>query len=400
MRKVTNVTNVTKLKRPVLLSLALAALAAPGCTLTKSENPLSPTGTGSIAGVNITAPNPVTPRDGFRIFSDQQPITLTLNNATSSGAKPILYLFELSGDAAFAGMIYTIGKIAPGAAGKTELKVPTTLTGRKTYYWRAKAQDGTNDGPFSPSASFEIVNPIAFQAPVPTAPANGATATTLRPNFTWTNAPRTGTPNGTVVYEVQVAENSAFTNAFGTTVNETAGVSTSGVPPQDGKLSTTYYWRVRAKDDVVTGPYSATHSFTTPAPAPVVGGGGTGGPANTACHAAPGPLTMQRASDVIYGCGTEFPHLIAVFPTEEQAVAAADRLLQRIIWHLKLAGYDAARQRNPSGLISRDKMSLFIDGAWHVYDIFTLGFSGVATRITGLNEVPLPNPVPHPGIPD
>ena len=109
---------------------------------------------------------------------------------------------------------------------------------------------------------------------------------------------------------------------------------------------------------------------------------------------------MQRASDVIYGCGTEFPQLIAVFPTEEQAVAAAEQLLLRIIWHLKLAGFDAARQRNPSGLISNDKMSLFIDGAWHVYDIFTLGYGGVATKITGLNEVPLPNPVPSPGIPD
>lgn len=389
------------------ITFALAAFAATGCTLTKSENPLSPSVAGPIAGVNITAPSPVTPRDGVRIFSDQQPITLTLNNAATSGARPISYLFELAGDAGFANMIYTIGKVTPGASGKTELKAPVTLSSGKTYYWRAKAQDGANEGPYSANASFEIVNPVSFQAPGPLAPAHLSTVTTLRPTLTWANAPRTGTPNGPVVYEVQVSETPDFAVVFSATINEGSGGSTSGVPPQDGKNSTTYYWRVRAKDNVATGPFSFTASFNTPAPAPAAGGGGStgggsvgGGPANSACHVAPGPLSLQRAGAVIDGCALEFPQLLVVFPTEEQAIAAAEQLLLRIIWHLKLAGFDAARQRNPSGLISNDKMSLFIDGGWHVYDIFTLGYAGVATRVTGLNEVPLPNPVPDNGIPD
>ena len=106
------------------------------------------------------------------------------------------------------------------------------------------------------------------------------------------------------------------------------------------------------------------------------------------------------AEQIVYGCGSEFPSLLAVFPTEGQAIAAAEELLRRTIWHFQLAGFQAARQRNPSGLISNDKMSLFIDGAWHVYDLYSLGVAGVATRITGINEVPLPNPVPDTGIPD
>jgi len=51
-------------------------------------------------------------------------------------------------------------------------------------------------------------------------------------------------------------------------------------------------------------------------------------------------------------------------------VAAAAELLRRAIWHLHLAGYQSGRQRNPSGAISNDKLTIAIDGAWRAYDIF------------------------------
>jgi hypothetical protein len=55
------------------------------------------------------------------------------------------------------------------------------------------------------------------------------------------------------------------------------------------------------------------------------------------------------------------------------------------------------RQRNPSGLISKDKVAIFISGSWHVYDIFSLG----ATQLgMAWNEVFPANPVADSGIPD
>ena len=90
-----------------------------------------------------------------------------------------------------------------------------------------------------------------------------------------------------------------------------------------------------------------------------------------------------------------------MFPTDAQAVGAADQLLLRTIWHLQLAGYQAARQRNPSGLISSDKLNIFIGGAWQLYDIFSLGYAGRATIVQFFKmDAGGANPVPNGGIPD
>jgi hypothetical protein len=394
--------------KKILFALAISTSLA-GCTLTKTENPLAPTVAGPIPGVNITAPNPLSPRDGFRVFNDQQPITLMLNNAQTSGVRPLYYLFEVASDAGFASTVFTLDKIQPGDGGRTTLKLTQNLASGRTYYWRSKAHDGANSGPFSSHATFEIVLPVSFQAPVPTGPINGAGVAGPRPTFTWTNAARTGTPTGNVDYEIEAADNGNFVPKITHMVVETPGSQTSVVLPPDLNLGKHYFWRVRARDNITIGPWSGYQDFWTPTT--VGSGGGTGGgggggvgPVGSACHVGPGPQSASRANDIIYGCGAEFPGLLAVFPTEQQAVAAAEQLLLRTIWHLKLAGFNAARQRNPSSLISNDKLNIFIDGTYRVYDIYRLGFAGQATEITGLNDI-CPDtlcsqPVPENGIPD
>jgi hypothetical protein len=126
----------------------------------------------------------------------------------------------------------------------------------------------------------------------------------------------------------------------------------------------------------------------TPAPPPP--------PSESPYHVGPGPTSEARAKQVVESTAQEFPHLTAVFGSEGEAVAAADELLLRTIWHLKLAGFDAARQKNPSGAISSDKLNIFVNGGWHVYDIFSLGYAGRATTVIFI-EVPLPNPQPNSG---
>jgi hypothetical protein len=110
-------------------------------------------------------------------------------------------------------------------------------------------------------------------------------------------------------------------------------------------------------------------------------------------------LTEQRAWQVIAGTFDEFPHLHAVMGSEQEAVAAADELLLRTIWHLKIAGFDAARQQNPSGVLSSDKVTILINGGWHAYDIYSLGFAGRATTVHFLEVWPA-NPIGNGGIPD
>lgn len=122
-------------------------------------------------------------------------------------------------------------------------------------------------------------------------------------------------------------------------------------------------------------------------------------PAANPYHVLPGALTEDRAKQVVFATASEFPGLTAVFGSEGEAVAAADQLLLRTIWHLQLAGYQAGRQRNPSGAISSDKLTIFVNGGWHAYDIFSLGYAGVASKVQFF-EVGSPNPVASGGIPD
>ncbi|HKT80057.1 MAG TPA: hypothetical protein VJP86_07535 [Vicinamibacterales bacterium] len=381
---------------PTGLLLAIAC-AAGGCTISKTENPLTPTVAGPLPGVNITAPNPVQPRDGQRILNEQQPITLMLNNAASNSVRPFSYLIEVATDAGFANKVFTQDGIAPDPTGRTNFKLPMNLVSGRAYWWRAKAKDGANEGAYSPSANFEVVVPVVFQAPVLIAPADNSQVPTLRPTFSWNNSLRAGgSAIGFVAYDVEISEDPAFLVKLAGTVNEQAGATTSSGPPEDVKVSRRYYWRVRAKDLIVQGPWSATQSFTTPATA----GGGTATPVGNGCHIAAGAPTADRATEVIFGCGNEFPSLMAAFPTTEAAEAAAEELLRRTIWHLQVAGFQSARQRNPSSQISKDKLNIVIGGAWHTYDIYSLGTAGNPTRITGLNEVFPADPVPDTGIPD
>jgi hypothetical protein len=123
-------------------------------------------------------------------------------------------------------------------------------------------------------------------------------------------------------------------------------------------------------------------------------------PSGNPFHVAPGPLTAEQAERVVNATGAEFPHLTAAPPSESEGVSRAEELLLRTIWHLKQYGFDAGRQRNPSGAISNDKLTILINGGWHAYDIFyDLGHPGVPMKIIFFEVFPA-GPLAYPGIPD
>ena len=123
-------------------------------------------------------------------------------------------------------------------------------------------------------------------------------------------------------------------------------------------------------------------------------------PAENTHHVGPGPLAMWRVEQAVNATADEFPGLIAARGSESEAVAAAVELLRRTVWHLRHAGFEAGRQKNPSGAISGDKLSVFADGGWHAVDIFyDYGAPGVPIKVIFWEVFPA-SPLADEGIPD
>jgi len=372
----------------------LVAVGVSACEMTKSEHPLGPTVAGPIPGVNITPPTPLEPAQGLRVPVDLQPVTLTLSNAGTTGVRPLNYLFEVATDAGFSNKVFTRDGIIPGPSGRTALRLPNALAPERSYYWRARAQDGANTGPYSPAAFFNVFTPVVLGKPLLQEPVGNATAASQQPTLKFGNAPRTG-PAGSITYEIQLAENDAFSPSIGIwSVDENPGQTSLAIPVllTAGKQ---YFWRVRAFETSTSGPWSDTQAFKAPAPAGGGGGGGGGGGDGRSGHIPPGPTTVARAEQVVVGTGKEFPSITA----QGDSDAAALQLMLRMIWHLRLAGFQAGRQKNPSGAISGDKLTVFADGAWHAYDVVSTRHDGSPLDVH-FDEVGSPVNMPDTGIPD
>ncbi len=254
--------------------LLVAAVVSSACEQTKSSNPLSPTVAGPIPWVKLTTPAVAEPGGGARIAFDQQPLTLTLWNATTNGPRPLSYRFEVATDVNFANKVFVREGVEPGED-RTSLRLPDALAAERIYYWRARAEDGANTGDFTPPVHFAVYTPIVFQPPVPAAPIGNAVASSTHPRLRWSNAARTG-PAGAVTYEVQVSGTDTFAGLVNhLTIPEVAGAESFG--DTDLQPNGTYYWRVRAFEATITGPWSPTQSFRTPSSGGGGGGGGNGG---------------------------------------------------------------------------------------------------------------------------
>src|SRR5207249_4094790 len=127
-----------------LIALLPLLVVAGACEVAKSADPLSPTVAGPIPGVNITAPKVLEPTPGQQIAIDRQPITLLIENASSNGPRPLSYVFEVATDANYSSKVFTREAVQSGEGGRTSLRLPDALATGRTYYWRARAEDGAN----------------------------------------------------------------------------------------------------------------------------------------------------------------------------------------------------------------------------------------------------------------
>jgi hypothetical protein len=263
--------------RRLLTCVALAGLsvAVAGCAKTeKSENPLSPNIAGPMPGVEITAPILMEPGRGWRLKTNEQPVQLLVENASSNGPRPLLYRFEVAADAGFQNIVYAREAIAQGdggQTGRTAHRLPDRLQDGRAYFWRARAYDGANTGSFAAGINFEIQLPSRLFNPQLLEPVNGQTIGNQRPHLKVRNAPRQG-PILNVNYAFQVARDPGFTQVvtMGSVPENTVTGETIWLPSVDLPAQSTVYWRSMASDGQVNSEWAVT-SFRTPTGGPPSG---------------------------------------------------------------------------------------------------------------------------------
>lgn len=136
-------------------------------------------------------------------------------------------------------------------------------------------------------------------------------------------------------------------------------------------------------------------------------GGGDGGGGQEGCAAAGatghdtgGLLSAVRAGQIVCGTAHEFPALLNATATIEQRDDNAEELIRRMIWHLRNAGFDAGRQQNPSGAVSKDKLCVVVDGVTRAYDVFVGKNNPAAAMSTAMSELSFVQLIDDAGIPD
>ena len=273
-------------RRPVVRVLISAALLMPlaACEAKKSSNPLSPTVAGPIAGVEITAPRVVAPNEGIKLKESQQPITLLVENSSTSGVRPVAYTFEVASTDNFEVKLYARSGVTPGPDGRTQVTVDRLDSGR-VYFWRTRAEDGANSSGYTTS-TFELLPKPQLDPPQMHAPANNAQLSSRRPQLL-VGVSNRNAAIGNVAYQFQIASDVAFSGIVAQGDRSEDGPATLYAPDNDLPGGATFYWRVRATDGEFTSPWSSAQAFRTASPAPPPPGPGpgpfqpAGGPCNS-----------------------------------------------------------------------------------------------------------------------
>ena len=352
-------------KTGYLLAAALVVSWTAGACTKKSENPLSPSVAGPIAGVSITAPKLLEPQHQ-QTMNAGSAVTLLFESATTNGERPITQELQVALDPEFTQRVHSAANLPPGQAGRTAYTLPVLQEGR-AYFWRVRAVDGANTGPYSPASLFQIALAVRIETPVPLAPVSRQVITGTRPTLVAQNTAVTGTTN--VTYRFEIAADQAFSHLIAVWSAPRSGGERTEVTGSDLAPGTEYFWRVNASDGGYTAPYSIIQAFRTeappkpeptpdPGPTPAPGGGGGGG----------GPWPRNGA-EVVAWANANYPDRLA--PTSGgQRRANMEFLRDRMIeaglcggmnvgWNLKRGGPE----------LSVDFITELVGGRWHGIDI-------------------------------
>ena len=271
------------IRRTTKAQAALAAaslLALLACEAKKSSNPLSPSVAGPIAGVGMSPPVLLEPAQGFKFKENQQPIKLVIENSATNSVRAMTYTFEVASDQGFNNKVFARSGV-PQGDGRTSVQLDSLELGR-SYYWRAKGDDGANSSTYATS-SFEVLPRALLTVPGVIAPVNNERVPELRPTLKLSHSQKNAAVES-VMYFYVVARDQAFTQIVASALWEDSQWPVN----RDLDYGASYFWRARATDGTVTTDWTPTQAFRAPAapapspsPSPSPGPTNPGGPCNS-----------------------------------------------------------------------------------------------------------------------
>lgn len=185
---------------------------------------------------------------------------LSVHNSTDLDKEILTYEFEIYTDAALTELVAQSGAIAETAS-TTGWTVPVSLEENRTYFWRARAGDGSLQSGWMPTASF-MVNTAndAPGAPQLSSPAESTTLSTLSPVLEVVNA--LDPDSAGLTYDFEVYSNNLLVTSISGVSEGTSG-KTAATLSSALADNTLYSWRARAFDGDRYGQWMNMATFTT-----------------------------------------------------------------------------------------------------------------------------------------
>jgi hypothetical protein len=207
------------------------------------------------------APIPDRPEPGERVGSREP--TLSVGNALDPELDPLTYDFRLASDIDLTAIVASVTDIGQRPA-FTTWTVPVTLGEGATYYWSARAFDGTSHSPWSVPSSFTvdtIDEPPSM--PTPVRPIGGAHVGTLAPELVVRNAVD---PEGRpLAYRFEIDRLPTFDSPYLQASPEISQTDdqTAWIPPVPLKDDSPHYWRAAASDGHTLSPWARADFFAS-----------------------------------------------------------------------------------------------------------------------------------------
>lgn len=210
--------------------------------------------------------------------------TLAVYNAIDYQSDPLFYQFEVYADDTLSNLVAQVPAVASGP-GITTWTVDVNLPDHAQYWWRARASDGTNTGPWMDAISF-FVNETNHPPTVPmiAGPPNNTLITNLDQMLLWYPCTDPDEGGKVISYHIQIALDEQFqtivVNAPGLPAPDVArqtnvllAIALNDLPDiqnlQSGNL---YYWRISAQDDRwSSSPWSEVRTIQFGPPTPCGG---------------------------------------------------------------------------------------------------------------------------------
>jgi hypothetical protein len=202
------------------------------------------------------APIPLSPANNA-VVRTGQPNLVVMNSSDAEG-DPRQYDFEIYRDSALTvGVNYVFGLLE--GSGQTEWKTDSLTAENQCHWWRARASDGFEYGPWSEVPSFWVdaynEPPAAFGL---LSPGDGAVIYDLTPSFAWNQAVDPD-PAESLTYTLTLGLDSLFTFH-----SDVGGIITTSYNWLNSLLAgINYYWKVQADDGRGGTVTSAVRSFKT-----------------------------------------------------------------------------------------------------------------------------------------